>query len=196
MGLWHRLPVSIDPPTGPRHRSLEIQAGVGSKNCRDPARSPWITSSPLSPRSAGITYRGPCALVVPMVRAGSPGAPEGQGHRLPRCVAGHHLDRPCTGSLHVQTCDIASAPSAPRVASTHWASATELQRPKLGKDLHLLAGEAARRTRSLAPAQPGPDERTELQDCSVRRTRGAESLLSPCVLAAASPERASPVCAF
>jgi hypothetical protein len=52
------------------------------------------------------------------------------------------------GSLHVQTCGVASAPSAPPVTRTHWASATELQRPKLGKDSHLLTDETARRTAS------------------------------------------------
>lgn len=47
---------------------------------------------------------------------------------------------------HVQACGFASAPSAPPVTRTHWASATELQRPKLGKDFHLLAPGIARRT--------------------------------------------------
>ena len=52
----------------------------------------------------------------------------------------------------VQACGFASAPSAPRVTPTHWASAIELQRPKLEKDFNLLAGEAAWRTTRLRGA--------------------------------------------
>ena len=52
---------------------------------------------------------------------------------------------------------LASAPSAPPVTRTHWASATELQRPKLGKDSHLLIDVTARRTAgsALGSAAPG-----------------------------------------
>jgi hypothetical protein len=73
-------------------------------------------------------------------------APEEQGHRLPRTRAGRHLNRPSSDSHTFSPAAIASAPSAPPVTRTHWASTTELQRPKLGKDFHLLTDETARRT--------------------------------------------------
>jgi hypothetical protein len=45
----------------------------------------------------------------------------------------------------------------PQVARTHWASATELQRPKLGKDSHLLADEIARRATPKGPRRAPSD---------------------------------------
>ena len=48
-------------------------------------------------------------------------------------------------------CSFASAPSAPLVTETQWASATELQRAKLRKDFHLVADETAGLTRDTGP---------------------------------------------
>ncbi len=73
-------------------------------------------------------------------------ASAGQSHRLPRASAGRHSCRPSTGSLHVRACGLVSAPSRPPVTETPWASTSELQRPKLRKDSHLLTGKAAWRT--------------------------------------------------
>jgi hypothetical protein len=142
----------------PSHRSaLVAPAASDQRTARDPARSPWITPSTISPRTAGFTCRGPCALVVPLMRAGV------RAHRRDR-VIGFPVRRRVTtstglesGSLFVRSCGFVSAPSAPRVTPTHWASTTELQRPKLGKDFHLLAGGAARRTtRTWADTNVGP----------------------------------------
>ena len=59
-----------------------------------------------------------------------------------------------------RACGFAFAPSAPRVGTTHWASATELQRPKLRKDSHLLAGETVGpyRERTSWPGPGGPSQ--------------------------------------
>ncbi len=72
-------------------------------------------------------------------------ASEGPGPRFPR-VGGSPLCRPSTGSPLVRGYGRASTPFGPLVTETTSASAFELQRPKPGKDFHLLTGEAARRT--------------------------------------------------
>jgi len=73
------------PGHGP---ALVAPACVGCENCRDPARSPWITSSTISPRPAGITCRSPCAWVVPVMRAGFTGRTGGTGSLVSPCVGG------------------------------------------------------------------------------------------------------------
>ena len=92
----------------------------------------------------------------------SPGAPEEQGPWLPRASAGRHLNRPFTGSLSFKPAALLPPPPQPRVTPTHWASAIELQRPKLKEDFHLLAGEAAWRTTRLrgaeAPLKPTAED--------------------------------------
>ena len=84
--------------------------------------------------------------------------------------------RPCTGSLHVQACGFASAPFRPLVTETPWASATELQRSKLRKDFHLLAGETARRTGGGRPVRAGLDARAP----STRAAHAGRSPASRC----------------
>ena len=64
----------------PGHRPAPgSQAGTEQRNCRDPARSPWITSSTLSPRSAGITCGGPFSLAVRFCGTGLFGSQGGKG---------------------------------------------------------------------------------------------------------------------
>ena len=128
------------------------EAGVGCENHRDPARSPWITSSTMSPRPAEITFPGPHHWVVPVPSRVELGGRRDEVLGFP--VRGQVTTerRPLHRFAHARTCGFAFAPSAPRVTSTHWASATELQRPKLRKDSHLLAGAAARRT-ATTPAR-------------------------------------------
>ena len=124
-----------------------------SSSPQNPRNRPGLPGSlrwRYRPMPAGTTPRSPHRLDRShcLDRAGPHRlSPRRRSHRLPLSAAGHHHERPCTGSLHVQAYGFASAPSAPPVTGTHWASATELQRPKLRKDSHLLVNEAARRTR-------------------------------------------------
>jgi hypothetical protein len=91
-------------------RSLALEAGVGCKNRRDPARSPWIIWTTMSPRPAAITPRSPHALVVPepsdcVVER------EGRGPRFPRASASH-LAREALLAVHC-TFEPAASPLPP-----------------------------------------------------------------------------------
>jgi len=88
-------------------------------------------------------------------------APQEQSHRLHRSQAGRQLNRPSGNSYTFDPATIASAPSAPPVTETHWASTPELQRPKLEKDSHLLTDETARRTAKEAGPE-GPASQMSL----------------------------------
>jgi hypothetical protein len=108
-GLWHRLPASTDPPTGPSWTTGHPAHPGLASSCeykRDPERSPWIISSTFSPRTAAITVESPHTLVIPSgaVAISRCLAPQEQGHRLPRSRAGRHLRRPHQRFTHVQSC--------------------------------------------------------------------------------------------
>ena len=98
-----------------------------------------------------------------------------KGHRLPWFQAGRHAPPALHRFTHVQACGFASAPFRPLVTETPWASATELQRSKLRKDFHLLAGETARRAGVGRPSSGRP--RRALNRLS--RTRQHERDLHP-----------------
>jgi hypothetical protein len=96
-----------------------------------------------------------------------------RGPRLPVCAARRHVKRPSSGSLLVLAHGLVSAPSAPPVTRTHWASTTELQRPKLRKDSHLLTIRTARRTRAGAARVTGRLRGTASVVVADQRTRAA-----------------------
>jgi hypothetical protein len=152
-------PPPIHPP-GHSWSTGHLARGLVScaRDARDPARSPWITPSTFWATACRNHPQRP----LPLGRSAGAAprftghTPERQSLRLPRASAGRHLCRPSTGSLLVQACGLASAPFRPLVAETPWASASELQRPKLRGDFHLLTGGAARRTTRNDPAVAGP----------------------------------------
>ena len=112
LGLWHRLPVSNDPPTGsapgpgdrrrrlrelsgPYEVSLDHLVNIVATACRNHL---------LRPLCLGRSDGG-CRL--------SPGTPEEQGRWLPRASAGRHLNRPSTGSLSFKPVALPPPPPHP-----------------------------------------------------------------------------------
>ena len=161
----------------PRRASVCLSLRVIASPTRPPPiRRPghrWTTGHPISRarrRMRGLlgTLRGLAGSPRQQCRRGPPkspaGAPTPPWSFPKRGVIGFPVRgqvatsrRPSIGSLLVRACGFASAPSGPLVTETPWASATELQRPKLRKDSQLLADEIASRTARKAPGLPrGP----------------------------------------
>ena len=159
----------------PRRASVCLSLRVIASPTRPPPiRRPghrWTTGHPISRarrRMRGLlgTLRGLAGSPRQQCRRGPPkspaGAPTPPWSFPKRGVIGFPVRgqvatsrRPSIGSLLVRACGFASAPSGPLVTETPWASATELQRPKLRKDSHLLADEIASRTAPRPPHGAG-----------------------------------------
>jgi hypothetical protein len=159
VGLWHRLPVSIDPPTGPQRRSLGCRKASDQRTIGTLRGLPGSLRQPSRHGLPALPVEVPVARSFHWCGPGVTGRTGGTGSSASPCVGGSPPRPAFHRFTHVQVCGFVSAPSAPRVTPTHWASTTELQRPKLGKDLHLLAGGAARRTTRNCPGhRPGQSE--------------------------------------
>ncbi len=125
-----------------------------ARTARDPTRSPWITSSTMSLRSAEITPRSPRPQVVPVDAVASHAVWRPEDEVLGFPVRGPVATSKGLPSVHSRSNpQHRLRPLRTPVTRTHWASATELQRPKLGKDSHLLANEVARRTAQRPPTE-------------------------------------------
>jgi hypothetical protein len=146
-GLSHRLPSGPLGPTGPYldHRPpAHLLARLRTTEPLGPDEAqiiPMALSPPASRNHPLMLHR---QRTVPVVSACTP---RRWGHRLPCCALGRHIRRPSSGSLSFRPTALPPPPSDPPSSGRPGHRLLELQRPKLGKDSHLLVIETAGRTR-------------------------------------------------